>query len=166
MSKLGSMLCLCSRMSGLDLTYILHRELRTSVIEPAAALSKSHQFPRRLQRQREKQVLPPVRPPFFLVSDGLTSLGNEWIFTWQCRLGPSRCRVWCPVAAAASRNKVFSWSSPSRQCSTPMLAKSAWRWSLALPAPVQESARIVVPSSRRGGSAGDAFCQGCSEGYR
>jgi hypothetical protein len=151
------------------MTYILHRELRTSIIEPAAALSKPRQFPRRLPRRREKQVLPPVRPPFFLVSDGLTSLGNEWIFTWQCRLGPSRCRVWCPVvvaAVAASRNKVFSRSFPSRQRSTLMLATSAWRWIPALPAPVLESARIAIPSSRGGGGVGDAFRQGCSEGYR
>ena len=147
------------------MTYILHRGLRTSIIEPAVALSKPRLFSRQLRRRREKHLLSPARPPFFLVFDGLTGLENVWIFARQCRLGPSRCRVWCPAAMAASRNKVFSRSSPSRQRSTPVLATSAWRWSSALPAPVQESARIAVPSSRGGGCAGDAFRQGCSDGY-
>ena len=59
-------------------------------------------FSRRLRRRREKLVLQPARPPFLLASDGLVGLGcegNVWFSARLCRLGPSRCRVWCPGGA-------------------------------------------------------------------
>ena len=65
-------------------------------------LSKPLSFSRRLRRRREELVLQPARPPFFLVSGGLVGLGcegNGWFSTWLCRLGPSRCRIWCPGGA-------------------------------------------------------------------
>ena len=65
-------------------------------------LSKPLSFSRRLRRRREKLVLQPARPPFLLASDGLVGLGcegNLWFSARLCRLGPSRCRVWCPGGA-------------------------------------------------------------------
>jgi hypothetical protein len=54
-------------------------------------------------------------------------------------VGPSRSRVRFPVAAAASRNKVLSLSSPSWWCSAPVLSTRAWRWDSLRGSLVQES---------------------------
>jgi hypothetical protein len=68
---------------------------------------------RRLRRRREKLVLQPVRPPFFLTSDGLVGLGwegNVWFSARLCGLGPSRCRVWCPGGACKVETARLQWN--------------------------------------------------------
>lgn len=93
-----------------------------------------------------------MKPLFFLAYDGIFGLGfegNKWLFAWQCRLGLSRCRVW-PPAATAARNKVLSCSYPPQWRSTLVLVMSAWMWSLASLAPLQESTWTAVPSSLGG----------------
>ena len=70
-------------------------------------------FSRRLRRRGEKLVLQPARPPFLLASDGLVGLGcegNVWFSARLCRLGPSRCRVWCPGGACKVEAAQPQWN--------------------------------------------------------